>query len=75
MDAAYKNEYRKLGLNIAFYRKARGFPQMQLVEKLNIDRSHMSAIEIATVGVSLDVLFHLCEVLKITPKDLFDFRA
>ena len=58
MDAAYKNEYRKLGLNIAFYRKARGFTQMQLAEKLNIDRSHMSAIELATVGVSLDVLFH-----------------
>ena len=53
MDKAYKESYRKLGLNIAFYRKDRGLTQMQLAELLDIDRSHMSAIELATVGVSL----------------------
>ncbi len=51
MDKAYKESYRKLGLNIAFYRKDRGLTQMQLAELLDIDRSHMSAIELATVGV------------------------
>ena len=71
----FRESYRKLGLNIAFYRKDRGLTQMQLAELLDIDRSHMSAIELATVGVSLDVLFKLCRVLKITPKELFDFRT
>lgn len=47
---------------------------MELAELLDIDRSHMSAIELATVGVSLDVVFKLCEVLKLEPKALFDFR-
>ena len=47
---------------------------MQLAELLDIDRSHMSAIELANVGVSLDVIFNICKVLSITPKDLFDFR-
>ena len=47
---------------------------MQLAELLNIDRSHMCAIELANVGVSLDVLFRLCEVLELQPKALFDFR-
>lgn len=75
MNVTYKNEYRKLGLNIAFYRKARGFTQIQLAERLNIDRSHMSAIELAAAGVSLDALFHLCEILEITPKELFNFRT
>ncbi len=74
MDAAYQNEYRQLGLNIAFYRKARGLTQMQLAELLDIDRSHLSAIELANVGVSLDVVFHICKILQITPKELFDFR-
>lgn len=74
MDKTYINAYKNLGLNISFYRKKRGFTQMQLAEMLNIDRSHMSAIELANVGVSLDVVFKLCEILKITPKDLFDFR-
>lgn len=64
-----------MGLNIAYYRKDRGYTQMQLAELLDIDRSHMSAIELATVGVSLDVIFRLCEVLKLNPRELFDFRA
>lgn len=73
MDAAYREQYRKLGLNIAFYRKARKLTQLQLAEKLGIDRSHMSSIELATAGVSLDVVFRLCDILEIAPKDLFDF--
>ncbi len=75
MDKNYQESYRKLGLNIAYYRKDRGFTQMQLAELLDIDRSHMSAIELATVGVSLDVIFKLCNILNLSPKDLFDFRG
>lgn len=74
MNKNYCRQYESLGLNIAYYRKSRGYTQMQLAELLNIDRSHMSAIELATVGVSLDVIFRLCEVLDVAPKDLFDFR-
>lgn len=47
---------------------------MELAELLDIDRSHMSAIELATVGVSLDVVFRLCRVLDVKPAALFDFR-
>lgn len=74
MDKTYLKQYKNLGLNISFYRKSRGYTQLELAEILNIDRSHMSAIELATVGVSLDVLFRLCEALEVSPKELFDFR-
>ncbi len=74
MDKTYQKEYRSLGLNIAFYRKKAGYTQMQLSEILNIDRSHMSAIELGNVGVSLDIVFKLCTVLCISPTALFDFR-
>ena len=47
---------------------------MKLAEMVEIDRSHISAIELGKVGVSFDVVFKLCEVLEITPKQLFDFR-
>lgn len=66
--------YRYLGLNIAFYRKERGLSQMQLAEKVNISRTHMSRIEIAECAVSLDVIFDICNALNVTPKQLFDFR-
>lgn len=74
MNFEYADKYKKLGLNIAYYRKDRGYTQIQLAEKVGIDRSHMSAIELATVGVSLDVIFKICEVLDILPSNLFDFR-
>jgi len=75
VDKTYSKQYKNLGLNISFYRKSRGYTQMELAELLNIDRSHMSAIELATVGVSLDVIFKFCEVLDVSPKDLLDFRG
>jgi len=70
----YKNLYEKFGLNVVYYRKRERLTQLQLAELVNIDRSHISAIELGNVGVSMDVIFKLCEVLKITPRELFDFN-
>jgi len=70
----YRALYEKFGLNVVYYRKRKRLTQLQLAELVDIDRSHISAIELGNVGVSLDVIFRLCEVLEITPKELFDFR-
>ena len=70
----YKGLYEKFGLNVVFYRKRKKLTQLQLAELVDLDRSHISAIELGNVGVSFDVIFKLCEVLEITPKELFDFR-
>jgi len=70
----YKALYEKFGLNVVYYRKRKRLTQLQLAELVDIDRSHISAIELGNVGVSLDVIFRLCEVLEITPKELFNFR-
>ena len=74
MQIKHFNYYRYLGLNIAYYRKERGLSQMKLAELVNISRTHMSRIEVADCAVSLDVLFDICSILEITPKQLFDFR-
>ena len=74
MKAEYKNYYEKFGLNVVYYRKRKRLTQLQLAELADVDRSHISAIELGNVGVSFDVIFKLCEVLDIRPKDLFDFR-
>ena len=74
MKPEYKNLYEKFGLNVVYYRKRKKLTQMALAELAEIDRSHISAIELGNVGVSFDVIFKLCEVLEITPKELFDFR-
>ena len=74
MKAEYKSLYEKFGLNVVFYRKRRKMTQLQLAELVGIDRSHISAIELGNVCVSFDVIFKLCEVLGVSPKELFDFR-
>ena len=74
MKQEYKPMYEKFGLNVVYYRKRKRMTQMKLAELVDIDRSHISAIELGNVGVSFDVIFKLCEVLEITPKELFDFR-
>ena len=74
MKAEYKSLYEKFGLNVVFYRKRRKMTQLQLAELVGIDRSHISAIELGNVCVSFDVIFKLCDVLGVSPKELFDFR-
>ena len=54
MDAAQKDKYVKLGLNIAYYRRLRKYTQLELCERLDIDRSYISKIELGNAGVSLD---------------------
>ena len=74
MDINYIKEYRKLGLNIAYYRKERGYTQLELSELLDIDRTHMGGIERAISGVSLDVLFRLSDILDIPVHKFLEFR-
>lgn len=74
MDLRQLDKYRKLGLNVAYYRKARGYTQLKLAELLDIDRTHMGNIELATSGVSLDVVFRISDVLDVPVSKLFEFR-
>ncbi|MBQ6825279.1 MAG: helix-turn-helix transcriptional regulator [Clostridia bacterium] len=74
MKSNHFEKYKYLGLNISYYRKEKGFSQMQLAEKINISRTHMSRIETADCAVSLDVVFDICDVLDVKPQKIFDFR-
>ena len=74
METNYKDQYRKLGLNIAYCRKEKGFSQMQLADKIDISRTHMSRIENSDSSVSLDVIFRIADALSIPVYKLFEFR-
>ncbi|MBP3390338.1 MAG: helix-turn-helix transcriptional regulator [Clostridia bacterium] len=74
MDKKHSDNYKQLGLNIAYYRKSKGLSQSRLAEKIDISRTHMSRIETADCAVSLDIIFEICKTLEIAPKQLFDFR-
>jgi len=74
VDKEQHEKYRKLGLNIAYYRKDKGYTQLLLAEHLDIDRTHMQRIEAATSGVSLDIIFKLSDLLQVPVHKFFEFR-
>lgn len=74
MDVKQIDKYKKLGLNVTYYRKLKGYTQLELAEYLGIDRTHMGNIELATSGVSLDIIFRLSDLLEIPVYKFFEFR-
>lgn len=76
MDYKRINEFRLLGLTIAYYRKLRGLTQAELAEATNLSRTHISNIEAPNgkTSISLNTLFDIADVLEVPVKDLFDFR-
>lgn len=76
MDYKRINEFRLLGLPIAYYRKLRGLTQAELAEATNLSRTHISNIEAPNgkTSISLNKLFDIADVLEVPVKDLFDFR-
>lgn len=75
MKEKYTQQYKELGLKIAYYRKLKGFSQLELAEKIDVSRTHLSNIEAPNVptSISLDLLFRISEVLEIETKAFFEF--
>ena len=72
----YESYYRQIGFNIAYYRKIRGLTQMDLAEKVDLSRTHISNIEAPNMrtSLSLESLFDIAQALRVAPRDLLDFR-
>jgi transcriptional regulator with XRE-family HTH domain len=69
-------QYRQLGLTIAYYRKLRGYTQLQLAEYANLSRTHISNLEAPNMptSISLDKLFDIAEILEVPVGKLFELR-
>ena len=59
-------DYRKIGARIRKFRKARGFSQEFLAEKVDISTTHMSHIETGSTKLSLPVLVAIAAILDVT---------
>lgn len=74
MDKQQIEKYEAFGENVCFYRRRRKLTQEQLAEMVSIEPNHMSNIERAAAGVSLDVVFRLADALEVPVNKLFEFR-
>jgi len=66
MKKTYENEYRQLGLKIAYYRKLKGLTQEQLAERIDKSAAFIGHVEAPNINkaVSLDTLFDIAAVLE-----------
>lgn len=75
IEAQRTQQYKMIGLNIAYYRKLKGLTQLQLAELTNISRTHVSNIEAPNVptSISLETLLDIADALDIPVASLLDF--
>lgn len=74
MHTEYEERYRIMGLKIAYYRKKAGYTQETFAEKVDCSVNFLAQVEgPATIrGISLEMLFRICDTLGIQPGDLLD---
>lgn len=76
IEAQRTQQYKMIGLNIAYYRKLKGLTQLQLAELTNISRTHVSNIEAPNIptSISLETLLDIADALDIPVANLLDFN-
>ncbi len=76
MNKEFKDEYIKIGLKIAYYRKLKSLTQEQFAEILNCGVSFIGQIEAPNVykAISLDTLFKIAKALDIPAYKLLYFE-
>ena len=74
MKTEFSEKYITLGLKIAYYRRKAGFTQEYFAELIGKSVSFVGQVEgTGTLrGVSLETLFKMAEVLKVSPAKLLE---
>lgn len=74
MKTEFPDRYITLGLKIAYYRKKSGYTQEAFAELIGKSVNFIGQVEgTGTIrGISLETLFKISQVLKISPSKLLD---
>jgi transcriptional regulator with XRE-family HTH domain len=74
MKTEFPEKYITLGLKIAYYRRKAGFTQEYFAELIGKSVSFVGQVEgTGTVrGISLETLYKIAQVLKISPSKLLE---
>jgi len=71
----YQNDFRQIGLRVAYFRKQKGYTQESFAEKMGVGVSYIGSIEAPGDfrKISLTTLFRVAEALEIEPHKLLMF--
>lgn len=75
MKSIYAEQYRQIGLKIAYYRKLRGLTQEELAEKVGLTPAYIGHLEAPNISkaLSLDTLFDIAKALDVAPQKFLTF--
>ena len=75
MKSIYAENYRQIGLKIAYYRKLRGLTQEELAEQVGLTPAFIGHLEAPNLpkALSLDTLFDIASALDVNPQKFLDF--
>lgn len=74
MDEEHQKALTKIGLNILYYRKEKGYTQQQLAEMISYSKNHVQQIETAKATPSVLALLDIAKALDIPASKLFEFK-
>ena len=76
MKSIYAEQYRQIGLKIAYYRKLRGLTQEELAEQVGLTPAYIGHLEAPNISkaLSLDTLFDIAAVLDVSPQKFLAFE-
>ena len=72
--AKAKKILKNLGLNIKFYRTKLNLTQEQIAEKIDAERSYITALEGGNKSPSIYFLYELAKALNVSLKELMDIN-
>lgn len=76
MKSVYTEQYRQIGLKIAYYRKLRGLTQEELAEQVGLTPAYIGHLEAPNISkaLSLDTLFDIAAALDVAPQKFLAFE-
>ena len=75
MENDFTEEYRIIGLKIAYYRKLKGLTQEELAEKIHVATNFIGMIDAPNIykPISLYTLFRIANALDVPPHKFLEF--
>lgn len=75
MRYEFEQEYKQIGLKIAYYRKLKGLTQERLAEEMGVATSYIGQIEAAGMykPISLTTLLRIARALNVPAYKFLDF--
>jgi DNA-binding XRE family transcriptional regulator len=72
----HHEQYVKLGLTIAYFRKLKGLTQEDLAKQVGCSRTHISNVEAPKIqtSISLELLLNIADALEMPLSRLFEMR-